>query len=172
MNVQTLPPKPSIDSSGFALTQLERGDIDALATWITDTGELPLISGEASPLLRPVILESWHHGSLKTQVVRVARRPVGLGMLSQTEATLPPVTAEVCHLIIAPEWRQQYKGSQLVLTLMAEAQRLGLHRLVARVVPENAVAHALFSALRWRPLTPAASWAIDGFIWYTCSLIR
>lgn len=93
-------------------------------------------------------------------------QPVAFATLSRNEADLPPGSVELCHLIVRPDMRRQYRGSHLVLALTHAARQLGYDRLFGRVVPSNAVAHPLLTSLRWGVLanreTPAST-----FVWYS-----
>lgn len=134
---------------------------EQLSAWISTTEELPLISGNEGTHLAPAEFAKWVATSVFAVVVFVGEMPIGFGSLSTSEAPLSTGDVEICHLIVHPDWRRQYKGSSLVLELTRIAKSNGFRRVVGRVAPHNAIGRAILSSLRWEKLptseTPVAS---------------
>lgn len=141
-------------------------DIAHLAMWMTDSGEAPLISDLKSALVQSEDIRQWLDDSDECRVVISEGSPIGFGTLSVAEADLPPDCIEVCHVIIHPEWRRRFKGSQLVLELMDTARRKGYLRTVGRVVPKNAASHGFLAWLGWQPDSHSQVQNSNSFVWY------
>lgn len=141
------------------------GDVEIVSRWISESGDLALISSLDSDGLSTKMLELWFDASVTSAVVRTDGHPIAFGTVSVEEAPLPSRTAEICHLIVHPKWRRRYNGSHLVLELALKAREMGFSTVAGRVVPHNSVAHAFLSFLRWAPVASGDGWT-PGFSWY------
>jgi len=119
-----------------------------------------------TPLVQPADVEAWLAGSVEGWVLRVEDQSMALGTLCTTEAELPEDTVEACHVIVHPEWRRRYKGTQLVVELMGCARRMGFKRVVGRVVPDNSASHGFLQWLDWKPAPRGFVPDASGFVWY------
>jgi ribosomal protein S18 acetylase RimI-like enzyme len=150
----------------IALEKAGPGDIESLARWISESGEAPTISALETCEVRPSDVAGWLKSSLEGFIIRVNEEPVALGTLSTSEAPLPAGTVEVCHVIVRPDWRRRFKGTQLVTELMARARGLGFRWVVGRVVPSNGPSHGFLQWLDWRPTKPILTADDPRFVWY------
>ncbi len=144
--IQTLKSQPFI----MHLTQqLTRDQIKDVANWITQSGELRMISGLSCPRLSEDELEQWFQSALQAVVVVTDRKVIGIATLSRSEVDLPTASIEICHCIVHPYFRRVYNGSTLVTVLSAYAKRLGYKTVVGRVLRSNTVGFALLKSLHW-----------------------
>jgi L-amino acid N-acyltransferase YncA len=155
-----------------AIEKVSAADIQSIAAWITATGEAPLISALEASKVRPANVEAWLEVSLEGLILRVDEEAVALGTLSTKEADLPEGAIEACHIIVRPDWRRQFKGTQLVTELMNRARKLGFKVLVGRVVPPNVASHGFLQWLDWKPVTAVSIPDDDRFVWYQRILRR
>ena len=100
-------------------------DIETLSKWISNTGDVALISDLQSNVLTTDELERWLEACVVSTIVRAGKHPIGFATLSTEEAPLPSGTAEICHVIVDPQWRHQFNGSHLVLDLQCRARTMG-----------------------------------------------
>lgn len=140
------------------------GDLSAISTWISDSGEVALISDLPPGELPIETLSHWLDTSVSAAAVRVDGALIAFATVSIEEAHLPEGTAEICHLIVHPKWRRRYNGSHIVLELALRARELGFSSVMGRVVPNNVVAHKFLSSLGWSQADPWIGWA-PGFSW-------
>ena len=154
----------------FRIDSPTETDIEQIPGWVSATRELSLISDESSNVLHPETFQRWLRDSVTVAVVHAGDQPVALATLSLQEVALPEGTVELCHLIVHPRWRRRYHGSRLVFELTDRAKEFGFKRLVGRVVPRNAVAHALLSYLHWSSISSVETWMKASFVWYEKSL--
>ncbi|MBL9184070.1 MAG: GNAT family N-acetyltransferase [Verrucomicrobiaceae bacterium] len=131
------------------------------------TNEVPLISGKKDTQLAPEELARWVATSVFAVVVCVGELPIGFGSLSISEAPLVNGDVEICHLIVHPNWRRQYKGSSLVLELTRIAKSKGFKRVVGRVAPHNAIGRAILSSLRWEKLPTTEVPEVSSCEWFS-----
>lgn len=156
----------------IAIEQVSAADVQSIAAWVTATGEAPLISALEASKVRPADVEAWLEVSLEALIVRVEEETVALGTLSTKEADLPEGAIEACHVIVRPDWRRRFKGTQLVAELMDRARKLGFKLLVGRVVPPNVASHGFLQWLDWKPVTAISTPDDDRFVWYQRILRR
>jgi len=101
------------------------------------------IDGMGPPVRRALLaVDGQHHVAL----VAVSRRgqPVGIARLIRNR--LRPEEAEVA-LEVVDAWQRRGVGRLLLTALGEEAQRLGVRRLLALVLPENTAAFALLRSV-------------------------
>ena len=150
----------------IAIGEVSGTDVEALVRWITATGEAPLVSALTSPDVRPADIEAWLEASLEAWIVRLEDEPVALGTLSTREAELPENAVEACHVIVRPDWRRRFKGTQLLAELMGRARKLDYEWLVGRVVPTNSASHGFVQLLGWKPAPGILTPEDARFVWY------
>lgn len=126
-------------------------DLEPIASWITESGELELISGEKGKVLKSELLAEWLTTSI-TNVISYdnAENVIGLTTLSTAEMDLPVGYVELCHCIIKPNNRREYNASCLLVALIREAKKRGYTHVVGRVVKSNNKAHHLLKSLKWK----------------------
>jgi RimJ/RimL family protein N-acetyltransferase len=149
----------------FSFGQVENREIDAISRWITDSGELHLIS-DARGALTHDGLRQWIADSITTLVVRAGNEPIAIGTLSVKEAPVPSGAVEFCHVIVRPEWRRRYHGSHMVLALTDLARGCGFQRGVGRVVPGNEGSFRLLRSLNWSLTGKRGEALPEGFLWH------
>lgn len=152
----------------IAIEKVSAADIDPIAAWITATGEAPRISALETSKVHPANVEAWLELSLEALILRVNEQTVALGTLSTKEANLPEGAVEACHVIVRPDWRRRFKGTQLVAELMNRARELGFKLLIGRVVPANVASHGFLQWLDWKPVAALSipNAKDDRFVWY------
>jgi len=142
-------------------------DHDRLARWIAESGDVGLIADPTDARsIGPATLRRWVRTSEAAMMVTVDAEPIAFATLSRAEAELPPGFLEACHIIVRPEWRRLYHGTNLVYTLCREARWRGFGNLVGRVFPTNHPARELLSSAGWSLIQDSRAWMIDGFVWY------
>lgn len=138
-----------------------------VAQWITQTGELNLISSEKSSVLSVDVLYDWFANSIASVVLCVNNLPIGMATLSKSEISfLPSDTVECCHLVVHPQWRRLYYGSLIVSFLLSIAKKQGFKKVVGRVVPVNSVAKLLLDSLNFESVATYEDWMSPDFVWY------
>lgn len=142
-----------------------RGQLSAVADWITETGELAKISGEQGTILSPEVLWRWLETAEACAVGEADGEVIALATLCTSEARLPPGTGELCHLIVRPDWRRRYRASCLILELTAVAKELGYERVAGRMVYSNTPAFRMLTSLSW-PESPELAGLNPGFHWH------
>ena len=150
----------------IAIGEVSGADMETLARWITGTAEAPLISALTGTEVRPADIEAWLEASLEAWVIRLEDEPVALGILSTREAELPEKAVEACHVIVRPDWRRRFKGTQLLAELMGRARKLDYEWLVGRVVPINSASHGFVQSLGWKPAPGILTRDDPRFVWY------
>jgi hypothetical protein len=131
---------------------LSSNQLQFLSQWITESGELPLISGNKQLYLSENELLSWIATSFQCSIVVFENEIIGFATLSNVEAEIPSNSLEICHCIIHPKYRRKYNGSALVTLLTANAKQNGFKKVVGRVISTNLVGFSLLKDLNWRPL--------------------
>jgi ribosomal protein S18 acetylase RimI-like enzyme len=154
-----------------AVTDALSTDVERLARWITAAKEAPIISGLESATVLPQDIESWIEASIGGWVVRSGDEPIAFGTLSNKEANVPEGGIEACHVIVRPEWRRRFKGTQLVAELMGQARSQGYTDLFGRVVPLNGPSHGFLQFLDWRPTSAVVGPESGRFVWYRRRLL-
>lgn len=149
-----------------SLSRAVEADIVKLADWIADCREAQLISNLGHGDVRREHVQSWLDEGLTSCVLRAEGQPVVFGTLSIKEAPLPAAAVEICHVIVHPRCRRQFKGTQVVAELMQSARALGFQRVVGRVEPSNAASHGFLAWLRWKPTLEVAEDQPGQFVWY------
>lgn len=129
-------------SHNFSIT-----DKDYLIQWISDTGELPQISGIKTTQLTLEELDSWIETSDSCAVITHDSNVVGIATLSTNEAELPEKGIELCHCIVRPTYRRIYKGTSLLLKLIDIARQDGYQKIYGRVCAHNNAGHGLIRSL-------------------------
>ncbi len=124
-----------------------------VAAWITDSKDLPNISGIKSHYLSPEELQNWFETATIGLIVRFDGAIVGLATLSKHEVPLKHDEIELCHCIVHPEYRRIYNGASMVLQLMAYAKTNNYKTVVGRVVKNNASAEKMLKFLKWEVMT-------------------
>lgn len=138
-----------------------------VAQWITQTGELNLISSEKSSVLSVDVLHGWFANSIAGVVLCIGDLPIGVATLCKSEISfLPPDTAECCHLVVHPQWRRLYYGTSIVCLLLSIAKKQGYKRVVGRIVPTNSVAKLLLDSLNFESVATYEDWMSPDFVWY------
>ena len=123
--------------------------LEYLVEWITQTGELPLISGFKRKELDLINLKEWLDTALHFTITSFNNNIIGLSTLSTQEAELPHDTIEVCHTIVKPEFRRLYNGATMILKSSSLAKQEGYKRVVGRVAKINEAGMSLLNNLRW-----------------------
>lgn len=127
-------------------------DLPFVASWITETGELPIISGFKKNILTSNELSEWFDSSAYNIIIKNQGKIVALATLSLSEASLPADCIEVCHTIVAPQYRRLYNGADMILHLSSIAKQMGYKRIVGRVSNTNIPGRLLLKYLRWQVL--------------------
>jgi ribosomal protein S18 acetylase RimI-like enzyme len=141
-------------------------DLETLAAWITDAREAPLISDLDKPEVTATDMRRWLEASVEALIVRLEDAPIAFGTLSRKEAQLPDGSVEACHVIVRPDCRRRFKGTQLVAELMDRARKLGFRYMVGRVVPLNVTSHGFVQSLGWMPAQGILKPDDPRFVWY------
>lgn len=143
----------SIRVDGADIKQFEEIDASSICQWIKETTqqELSYISKEAPGRLSAELLNQWAEAPSGGYVLIKKNLQqehgfdlIGFATLSRTEANLPEGHIEICHLIINPDFRQQYWGTRFVRYLTEAAFSRGYVSVVARVEPRNQIGLKLF----------------------------
>jgi len=138
-----------------------------VAQWVTQTGELNLISSEKSSVLSVDVLHGWFTNSIAGVVLCIGDIPIGVATLCKSEINLlPPDTVECCHLVVHPKWRKLYNGTLIINFLLSIAKKLGYKRVVGRVVPTNVIAKLLLNSLNFEPIVTFEDWMNPDLNWY------
>lgn len=143
------------------------GDAKTICSWVNENRELSLISGETG-ILGSESLARWLEHSVDSYVLVLAGIPVAFATASNSEWQLPDGFIELCHLIVAPQYRSLYHGSFLCQCI-AKSILLGdgVNEVVGRVVPDNLPALYLMKYLRWKEVTNDYDWSKEtGFQWF------
>ncbi|HWM23310.1 MAG TPA: GNAT family N-acetyltransferase [Chthoniobacterales bacterium] len=156
--------------NGYSISDPVREDIPVLAEWISTTNELPLISDRTDSALSEELLREWISTARHTAVVRASRLPIAFATLTAAEARLSPGEIEVCHLIVHPKFRRQYKGTNLLLEMTQLARCERFKRILGRVVPKNLIGMAILQSVRWRRVPSSGAREISGCDWYEKAL--
>lgn len=146
-------------------------DLPFVASWITETGELPIISGFKKNILSSNELNEWFDSAAHNIVIKHQGKIIGLATLSLSEATLPADSIEVCHTIVAPKYRRLYNGADMILHLCSIAKQIGYKKVVGRVTKSNTPGRMLLKYLRWQELVeenysndPTVTWFQKEFL--------
>lgn len=129
---------------------LEFAVFNEIVEWISESGELMLISGCTDTVLKQEDLKQWFDSSYSYVLIQDEDKIIGIATLSSAEVGLPENVLEICHLIIHPMYRRHYNGSKIVIELMSKAKKDGIVKLVGRVCKHNEIAYKFLSGLRWR----------------------
>lgn len=124
-------------------------DYDIICNWILTREDLSLVSGDNADRLTNQILNSWIKKSELSLVIAnpVNNQPIGFCTLSKKECVfLPDRHIEICHFIIAPEYRYLFVAYRLANFAVKCASQLGYEFLIGRILPQNlkAIAAACF----------------------------
>jgi len=153
--------------SALSVRPYAEDDAEAICAWVNANNELPLISGDTGAL-RPKLLDRWVEEADGSYVLVLAGMPVAFATASEGEWRFPKGLIELCHLIVAPEYRRLYHGSFLCQCIAKSILLDGRARGVAgRVVLENDPALSLMKYLRWKEVTDKYAWAENtSFRWF------
>lgn len=152
-------PIPGLEIS----SRIAQQHVVPLCTWISATGELPIISGEKRTILTPDTLSSWERNSECCFVLVRNSFPIAFAALSRQEAPLQEKSVEAVHLIVHPEFRRTGVGSAVHQARLVKAFQLGFNTVLFRLVPENAGALATLS--RFCPEESSVC-PVEGFTWF------
>ncbi|MFW5804580.1 MAG: GNAT family N-acetyltransferase [bacterium] len=131
------------------INRLNPGDLIETTNWLTSTKELSLISDIKNNMITPEELNNWFINSKKGVVTKHNDKIIGIATLTNKEANLPDKTMEICHLIVKPDYRRYYNGSQMVLKLMSFAKEKEYNKVIGRVVKQNYIGKSLLEFLHW-----------------------
>ena len=149
-------------------------DIPVICSWVRTRQVLQLVSGDAADFLTPALLSGWLARAQIAIVVadEVANQPAGFCTLSCLEVPhLPASYVEICHLIVAPEFRHLFIGSRLVRAAKSLAHDFGYRFVCCRVTPTNKWALALARAQGFQEFTNIKDWLPHGFRWFRFALV-
>src|SRR5436309_1489578 len=138
MNCRT----PPLNPSSITLEPYHCAFDAAVCSWAS-SDELPSICSDQVTRLTPRLLNSWLQSSLGGFVLRLREFPVAFATISCFEWDLPQGFCEICHLVVAPEYRRRYHGSFFVNWLTRIILSSNYQRVIGRVVPQNTPALAL-----------------------------
>ncbi|MBK8564449.1 MAG: GNAT family N-acetyltransferase [Saprospiraceae bacterium] len=144
---------------------LKGHDFDHVAKWITNSGELPLISSAKECFLAPNEIMTWLNDAFEYAVVSFGDEIVGIATLTTKEADIPNDSIEICHCIVQPIYRRLYNGSKIILELTACAKKAGYRKVVGRVAVANRVGYQFLEFQNWKE-TPDSNYSNDtSVIW-------
>lgn len=134
----------------YKISDLTEQELKGLCDWISHSGDLPMISSLKKSDLLIEELTEWINSSKAYAVIKDDGLIVGFGTMTQAEeSSLGKRDVEMCHLIIHPDYRLKYNGSNLLLSLIEEAENHNYERIVGRVNKQNAQGQRLMMHLKW-----------------------
>lgn len=136
-----------------------------VANWITESGELPLISGSTGKELLPDELKFWFESAIQGIIVEHEGKIIGIATLTRAEAPIPQDAVELCHCIVHPNYRRLYNGSSMIILLSAFAKQNGYRKVVGRVAKSNPIGRTLLQYLHWHMLSNVNYSNEDSVIW-------
>jgi ribosomal protein S18 acetylase RimI-like enzyme len=161
----TIPPKVVRSNSHDYVdaTSCSSRALRTLCDWISQTGELGLISGESGSVLQISVIEKWIEEALAAFVVFQKALPIAFGAVSQRQAPLPANAVEIVHTIVHPYFRRRGVGTELTRVRMKAAADKGYERAFFRVLPTNFPRQRLLSKMG---ISPSSTQILPGFHWY------
>ncbi len=156
----------------WALTRpISPADYPQICDWIRTPSALRRVSSDSADQLTPSVLQRWVSDATATLVAQSpGRRCLGFCTLSRNESPgLPADVIEICHAIVAPQWRGGWLFLRLLECAAERAGEFGAGAVVGRVSFENPRV-ARFLRLRGiRELVERPRWAASGFWWFWAS---
>lgn len=156
----------------FTIGPLQESHTGTVCSWATTREELRMIASEPEDRLTPELIAAWSQRSIESLVFLRAGLPVGFCTLSTDEAPHRMGAVEMCHLVIAPEWRRRYFATTFVNMIRLYSAERHFEELFARVVPANTSGMALSQYVRWMPRDADALGLDDQFNWFAYELRR
>ena len=141
---------------------VREGDRSIICSWVTNSDALRMISSDQGETLEEDLLQKWCAQSLEAITIRYNSRPVGFCTLSRSEQSLPENHVELCHFVIAPEYRRRYFGTVLLHYMRLLAGHRGFKALHGRVVPGNNAGRSFARYVHWRVEDPLD----NRFMWF------
>lgn len=150
-------------------------DKEIICSWVQTSQALECISGDYGDKLTKEILSSWIDKAEMTIVVALQSSdiPVGFCTLSKLEAPhLPSSYIEICHLIVAPNFKHLFIGSRLCSKAKNIASSSGYCFVCGRVVPENKYTLALARLHHFEEIIEIEPWLCGRFRWFHFNLAQ
>lgn len=140
-------------------TYITEYQLDHLAQWISESGELKYISGEKGTVLSIKTLTTWIYNQSKgkNKILAIAlvknsdAQIMGLCTLTKTEEPmLGKYDIEICHLIVHKKYRRKKYASKIIKLLIHQAKEFGFLRILGRVHIDNNIGFTLLESLGWQ----------------------
>jgi ribosomal protein S18 acetylase RimI-like enzyme len=151
---------------------LQEADIQHLFGWLSDSGEISLISDSGDENFKPETIKEWAKKAEQSFLGAIDGRPIAFGTLSKQEAILPHDCIEICHLIVHPKFRRQYYGTALVDNLIQASVSKGISSIFARVLKNNKIGNLFFHSLQWDITIENEYDLPNNFNWYKTKYVE
>ena len=135
----------------IGIVPFSEADIEPICSWVITPEQLKKISSDAGNEVTRPILEKWVDQSVDAVTIRYQNHPVGFCTLSNAENGYPQGDIELCHFVIAPQYRRRYLGTTLLNYMRVLAAERGYKALYGRVVPGNGAGLSFTNYTRWTP---------------------
>lgn len=148
----------------ITISPMKECDIPDICSWVLSTEQLRMISGDVAQSLTKDILLRWWEEAIDAVTIRYQSYAVGFCTLSDAEYEYPKGHVELCHFVIAPQFRRRYFGNALLGYMRLLAAHRGFKILHGRIAPENYGGLPFAKYVHWVPDT--STFLASNFNWF------